>query len=92
MCYVLRNGLVHSFTLKPNRPEGRTNSILLSHNAPHFFHRIESGFDTCIFNAFTLTDDLCKCIDMIYELTKKDNNLQKTINAFWNDYPPIGKI
>lgn len=90
MFYILRNGLVHSFTLKPNKEnDGRINSILLSHNDPHFQHRTDKGLDGCVFNAYNFVSDLCKVTDLIFELSKTDKGLFETINAYWKKHPPL---
>lgn len=90
MYFVLRNGLIHSFTLKPNRiNSGKTNSILLSHTDEHFSHRTDNNLDACVFNAYSLVNDLCALIDNIYESAKTDNNLNEKIKCFWLQNPPL---
>lgn len=91
MYFVLRNGLIHSFTLKPNRVNsGKTNSILLSHTDEHFSHRMDNNLDACVLNAYTLVNDLCAVIDIIYESAKTDNDLNEKIKIFWQQNPPLG--
>lgn len=93
MYFVLRNGLVHSFTLKPNKiNSGKMNSILLSHDAPHFSIRTDNGLDACILNGYTLVDDLCKVIDLIYEMAKTNVVLRASINDYWKLNPSIGRL
>ncbi len=92
MFFVLRNGLVHSFTLKPNRAEGKINSILLSHKDPHLIAFNQNGFDSCILNAKEFLDDLVKVIDLIFSQAETDDKLKESINSFFKENPPIGKI
>jgi hypothetical protein len=92
MYFILRNGLVHSFTLKPNRKEGKTNSILLSHNAPHLKAYTLKGYDSCIFNARVFIEDIVMVVDLLFEQVKSDEKLRKSITDYFNTNPPIGII
>lgn len=93
MYFVLRNGLIHSFTLKPNRiNSGKMNSILLSHTDEHFSHRTDNNLDACVFNAYSLVNDLCTVIDNIYESALTDTDLNAKIKIFWQQNPPLGII
>lgn len=93
MFYVLRNGLVHSFTMKPNQEnKGRVNSILLSHKDVHFTHRTDSGFDACIFNAHQFVGDIGKVIDFVFDMAGKDEVLRKRIELRITEYPPLRPV
>ncbi len=92
MYYVLRNGLVHTFTLKPlnNNGNGRTNSIVLSHVDLHLTcDTTDSNRDSCVFNAKQFINDLGKAIDFVFEKVKSDLDLQKKMENHFSKYPPV---
>lgn len=91
MWFVLRNGLIHSFTLKPNKENaGRENSILLTHNTTHL--TLHDKIDGCQLNAYQFIKDLIAVTDLIFEDAKKDNELESRIKKYWIINPPLGAI
>jgi hypothetical protein len=98
MYYVLRNGLVHSFSLfpdKPGRKFGRDRSIVLAHrsNAGGQFHL--SNFsdrnvpDAALFVAEDFLDDTKKAAYNLLRQAKRGSILEQSILARFTAHPPI---
>ena len=94
MYYVLRNGLVHAFTMKPlnekQQHKGRTNSIVLSHNHPHLTPDITGPTrDSCVFEASQFISDIGRAIDLVFEEAKTNKQLQIKMKNRFAKFPPV---
>jgi hypothetical protein len=97
MYHVLRCGIVHGYSLVPDKISiskgGRKRSILLGHRKncdTHFEKNEENGLDSVVFTAEDFAEDLEKLTDAIFkEMAPKDQNLSKNIVDWYSKYPPI---
>lgn len=91
MWYILRNGIVHSYSLVPsaNYPKGRSGSVVLSHriNGPaHLSQYTQKGYDACNFVAEDFAEDINKLVEIIFA----DTTLITNVEDWTQRHPPIG--
>lgn len=97
--YVMRCGLVHSFSLTPekkykNKNSGRTQSIVLAdetdvnlnHLAPFSNDKIK---DACIFKLEVFINDLEKVLDKLFKIAEHDLKIQENILNWSKECPFI---
>ena len=96
MYYVLRCGLVHSFSLIPDERSrnsgGRIRSIVLTHRdeaEAHLSNTAVDNLDAAIFVAEDFCADLKNVVEILFEKSKKDQDLHEKMNKWLNDHPPI---
>lgn len=102
MYYVLRCGIVHSFSLVPDKTSigngGRERSILLNHNKnndgyTHLKAYTENSYDSVVFTAETYATDIEKLVDMIFtKIVRQDSVVEKKIIKYWETHPPISAL
>lgn len=96
MYYILRCGLVHSFTLFPDenglKKGARHRSILITHRSScdgdhlKLIRKIGNNqYDSAL---FVLEDFCCDIIEVIQNLFS-DSKRESAINKFWDQTPPI---
>ncbi|MCC6412924.1 MAG: hypothetical protein IT270_14765 [Saprospiraceae bacterium] len=98
MYHTLRCGVIHSFSMIPDKIStkygGRPRSILLAHRKNGKIHlsvHIEDGMDSVIFTAEDFLDDIKKLVEVIFiEKATNDANLKNNIIDWFNKYQPIG--
>lgn len=98
MYYVLRNGVVHSFSLLPDQRGrshgGRDRSIVLAHransDAPHLSsHTSRDAPDASLFIAEDFLEDTKKAAYKLLHQAKKGSALEQSILKRFSDHPPI---
>jgi hypothetical protein len=99
MYYILRCGMVHSFSFVPEKTDktiGRERSILIAHNLNgdiHFHHHNVDGYDAVVFTAESFVEDLDKLVQYIFtEKALEDEVVASKIVSWWNKHPPIQAI
>jgi hypothetical protein len=100
MYHVLRCGIVHGFSLVPDKhgmkKGGRKRSILLGHKINgdiHFAKIVTTEYDSVLFTAEDFTEDLDKLLDKIFvDIAPHDSILTNNIINWVNMYPPIMSI
>ena len=94
MYYILRNGIIHRFSLFPIKSNtGRRRSIVLAHKSSgkkhlHNYHSNKID-DACIFIAEEFINDIKKAIQLIFSNAQTNKNLMKQIIKHYTIYPPI---
>ncbi|HTW93971.1 MAG TPA: hypothetical protein VMD30_04195 [Tepidisphaeraceae bacterium] len=97
MYYVLRCGVVHSFSLFPNEQGankgGRERSIGLSHDTAEghikMVKKTPNAPDTCCLNAFEFVADIAASMRELFERAKFDPTLAQNITIWVSAHPPI---
>lgn len=101
MYHILRCGIVHSFSLIPDRQarvaNGRERSIILCHAKErdkkkwsHLMqYRTRKIPDAALFVAEDFVDDIGKVTKLIFEKAKTDKQLGDNIERWLGNYPPI---
>lgn len=102
MYYILRCGIVHSFSLVPDKKAkkngGRQRSILLSHDKnndgyTHLEAFTKGDFDSVIFTAESFASDLEKLVEKIFtEIVVKKPEIKENIISWWGKNKPISII
>jgi len=93
---ILRNGLVHSFSLiDSNNRISRT--VVLCHrdaNAKHLnkYKKNAKGFDSVVFVAEDFAKDVLSVTKKIFRLAKKDTALENRIKNYYGQKPPVCSI
>jgi len=94
MYYVLRCGIVHSFSLVPDQTSasngGRIRSIALSHDELHLssFSSVKAP-DACCLRADTFITDLKEAIKKLFEDARNTPRLRPRVETRLNAHPPI---
>lgn len=96
MYYVLRCGIVHSFSLVPDARGigngGRSRSILLGHEKnglSHFQVFDERGMDSVIFTAEQFSKDIKDVVALLFNNANKKPELLAHILLHSSKHPPI---
>ena len=94
MWHILRNGLVHSFSFVPEKPErgGRSQSIELLHRSAgvgHLSPYRDGGRDAAVLVAEDLADDLIKLVELLFDEAQQDATLRERILRRLKDHPPL---
>jgi hypothetical protein len=99
MYYVLRCGIVHSFSLvpDPNIPSaarGRKGSIVISHKGKHHLSkfRYTKNPDAVLFLFDEFCADIRSALDEVFRKAQSDNALMARITKFVEDNPPIQEL
>ncbi len=100
MYHVLRCGIVHSFSLKPDNiarnAGGRDRSIVLchakerdEHNWTHLMQYPKATLDAALFVAEDFVDDIGRVTDLIFAEAADKPTLQDNIDRWLGNHPPI---
>ena len=97
MYHVLRCGIVHSFSLVPNKhgkqKGGRVRSIALSHDISEGHIKsvdTDNGAkDACCLNAFEFVADLASAVRKLFEAAKTNAEVKNNITNWLTKFPPI---
>ena len=96
MYYILRCGIVHSFSLIPDtkgkKKNARARSILLSHekNGGVHLERFNGSIDAVIFTAEGFCRDLDSLVEYIFKKHAFENKeIEENIISWLTHYPPI---
>jgi hypothetical protein len=96
MYHVLRCGIVHNFSLVPdkrgNENGGRDRSIALSHDTRDGHIRsvkTKRAADACCLNAFEFVTDLASAMRKLFESAKGNAKLRNAITNWLKQCPPI---
>ena len=93
MYHVLRCGIVHSFSLIPDKMAaskgGRPRSVLIAHDGVHLSAYRQAGQDAALLVLHDFVDDLRKVIERIFLDASSDPALAARIQQHLKDHPPI---
>ena len=97
MYYVMRCGIVHSFSLVPNpsfsSAGGRKGSIVISHKGTHLTKfQYTKNSDAVLFVFADLYADIKFALEEIFKRASSDNALMARITKFLKDNPTIEEI
>ena len=98
MYYVLRCGIVHSFSLVPDRRfrsarDGRAGSIVISHTSNHLSpFKYPSNQDAVLFSLTRFCTDIELSIERAFYSAASDVALTARIESFLADNPPIQEL
>ena len=99
MYLILRCGIVHAFSLTPNRRRntvGKLRSIILADKNDELEHlaNFSNEFveDSCIFKLEEFINDLDKSLDSLFHKAESDMTIAKNITDWTDDYPFIGAL
>jgi hypothetical protein len=93
MYHILRCGMVHSFSLIPDKlaadNKGRPRSVLLAHEGIHLSAYRDNGQDAALFVLHDFVIDLKKVIEQIFLDAATDSGLRNKIEQHLRQHPPI---
>ena len=97
MYHILRCGIVHSFSLVPDKrstgKEGRLRSIVIAHKKSGFLHLApyssSDAPDAAIFISEHFANDIERVVDYIFTQAKPGSQLTCNIEKWFNAQPPI---
>jgi len=92
MYYILRCGIVHSFSFVPDErfKKGRERSIVISHEGRHLSQcSYAASSDAVLFSFPQFYKDIQSAINDVFANAKGDTGLATRIENFLRKYPPL---